>query len=462
MIRSSRSVTLVVAWALFNIMSGFSGTLSASSTSSVSNLDVTTADSQFLEDNSGEVPAGSVNWPMFKNQTSRLGFNPSESTINVNNAQSLSLSWVGVLGDLVDYSSPAVVDGVAYIGSTDGSLYAFNANGCGQSACQPLWVGTMDNQFFTLSSPAVVNGTVFIGSEDHKLYAFAANGCGQGTCSPLWTASTGGAVLSSPLVANNIVYVGSEDHRLYAFSANGCGHSTCPPLWIANTGGAIDSSPAIANGVVYVGSQDGKLYAFGANGCASLFCRPLWTGQVGQSIFGSTPAVVNGVVYVASFMEPGSSESKLYAFSANCGAVCRPLWTADAGEFVQSSPAVGNGKVYIGSGDDLLYVFDANGCNQPTCTALWRGEAVGAQAALVSSPTVANGLVYVGENNGMVEVYNADGCNQSICLPVTQLLTNNEQIVSSSPTVVNGTVYFGSADQFNSPTGRLYVFKLAQ
>jgi outer membrane protein assembly factor BamB len=184
---------------------------------------------------------------------------------------------------------------------------------------------------------------------------------------------------------------------------------------------------------------------------------------VGQTIFGSTPAVANGVVYIASFEEPNSSNSKLYAFNANCGVpVCRPLWTADAGDFVQSSPAVANGKVYLGSGDDLLYVFDANGCNQPTCTALWRGEAVGAQAALVSAPTVANGLVYVGENNGMVEVYNADGCNQSICLPVTQLLTNNEQIVSSSPTVVNGTVYFGSADQFNSPTGRLYVFKLAR
>ena len=134
-------------------------------------------------------------------------------------------------------------------------------------------------------------------------------------------------------------------------------------------------------------------------------------------VFGSSPAVSNGVVYIASFQEPGSSQSKLYAFNANgCGIpLCRPLWTADAGEFVQSSPAVAKGRVYIGSGDDLLYAFDANGCNQPTCTALWRGEAVGAQAALVSSPTV-----------------------------------------------VNGTVYFGSADQLAPPIGRLYVFKLSQ
>jgi eukaryotic-like serine/threonine-protein kinase len=127
-----------------------------------------------------------------------------------------------------------------------------------------------------------------------------------------------------------------------------------------------------------------------------------------------------------------------------------------------SSPAVANGVVYIGSGDALLYAFNANGCGHSTCSFLWRGEAVGAQAALISAPAVANGVVYVGENNGMVEVFDANGCNSSICLPLTQLPTNNEQIVSSSPAVVNGTVYFGSADQFSSPIGRLYVYKLSQ
>ena len=59
---------------------------------------------------------------------------------------------------------------------------------------------------------------------------------------------------------------------------------------------------------------------------------------------------------------------------------------------------------------------------------------------MISAPTVANGLVYIGENNGMVEVFNAKGCGKSFCLPVTQLLTQNEQIVSSTPAVVNGSV----------------------
>jgi outer membrane protein assembly factor BamB len=410
-----------------------------------------------------DVSVGS-NWPMFKNQASRLSSNPFERTVNRDNAVFLSLSWVGLLGDLVDFSSPAVVNGVVYIASLDGNLYAFNANGCGQSSCNPLWVGAMNSNFSSVSSPAVANGMVYVGSEDHKMYVFAAAGCGHNTCPPLWTGTTAGAVFSSPVVSGSVVYVGSEDHRLYAFRANGCGRSTCTPLWTGNTGGAIDSSPALGNGVVYVGSQDGKLYAWNAAGCGGLFCKPLWTAQAGGTIFGSSPAVSNGQVYIASFSEPTSNDSKLYSFNASgCGApTCQPLWSAPAGDFVISSPAVANGRVYLGSGDDLMYVFDANGCHMPNCSFLWRGEAIGAQAALLSSPAVANGVVYVGENNGMVEVFDANGCGDSICLPLTQLRTNNEQIVSSSPAVVNGTVYFGSADQFSPPIGRLYVFKLSR
>jgi outer membrane protein assembly factor BamB len=403
-----------------------------------------------------------TSWPMFKNQTSRLANNPLETTINRNNARNLGLSWVGLLGDIVDLSSPAVANGIVYVGSFDGQLYTFNANGCGFSSCNPLWIGLMDNQYSTVSSPAVANGIVYIGSEDHKLFAFAANGCGQNTCSPLWTATTAGAIDSGPLVANGIVYVGSEDHRFYAFNANGCGRSTCAPLWTVNTGAGVNSSPAIANGVVYFGSQDGNLYAVNATGCGHLTCQPLWKAQVGTSVFGSSPAVSNGVVYIASFNEADGSSSNLYAFSAaGCGhSTCPPLWTAPAGDFVVSSPAVANGVVYIGSGDDFLYAFSANGCGQSTCSFLWRGGAVGGQAAMISAPAVANGVVYIGENNGMVEVFDAAGCGSGFCLPLTQLRTNNEQIVSSSPAVLNGTVYFGSADQFSPPIGRLYVYKL--
>ncbi|RZB13734.1 hypothetical protein StrepF001_42475 [Streptomyces sp. F001] len=64
------------------------------------------------------------------------------------------------------------------------------------------------------SSPAVANGIVYIGSGDGRIYALnAASG------NVRWTYETGDVVWSSPTVADGIVYIGSIDHRVYALDA---------------------------------------------------------------------------------------------------------------------------------------------------------------------------------------------------------------------------------------------------
>ncbi len=112
------------------------------------------------------------------------------------------------------------------------------------------------------SSPAVANGMVYVGSEqDDKLYALDAS-----TGAVVWSVATGFSIESSPAVANGIVYVGSEDDSLHAFNA-----TTGATLWASSTGGEINSSPTVAGGVVYVGSEDGDLYAFNAaHGCCGV------------------------------------------------------------------------------------------------------------------------------------------------------------------------------------------------
>ena len=64
------------------------------------------------------------------------------------------------------------------------------------------------------SSPAVANGVVYIGSEDKKVYALNAS-----TGAKLWRYATGNAVYSSPAVANGVVYVGSGGNE-YALNAS--------------------------------------------------------------------------------------------------------------------------------------------------------------------------------------------------------------------------------------------------
>jgi len=407
--------------------------------------------------------AGATDWPQFRFDDAHTGFNPNEQLLDAGNVTQLQLAWAAQLGQLVDWSSPAVVGGVAYIGSTDGRLWAYPAGGCGRSLCTlPLWQSVPLGQI--IDSPTVAGGVVYIGSQtsnvnnDGRLNAFAAAGCGSPVCAPLWQGIAGpqSILQSSPAVANGVVYVGAFDGKLYAFAAQGCGAATCAPLWSGQTGGTIESTPVVAGGTVFIGSDDGNLYAFAAGGCGAAACPPLWTGRLGSPVFQSSPAVANGVVYIGA-------QHALSAFSAaGCGAAtCSPLWQAvDRQQFFNGSPALANGRVYIPL-ENGIAVYAAGGCGQARCRPLWTLFGAGFQAAVLSSPTVAGGVVYAGRNTGEVLAWRAEPCGRRQCTNLWSAPLR-EVIVSSSPTVVDGKLYIGSADNQvpQDQQGRLYVFEL--
>jgi hypothetical protein len=62
----------------------------------------------------------------------------------------------------------------------------------------------------------------------------------------------------------------------------------------------------------------------------------------------SSPAVADGKVYV------GSNDNKLYCLNASTGAL---IWSYTTGNYVWSSPAVAEGNVYVGSYDGKVYAF---------------------------------------------------------------------------------------------------------
>ena len=64
-------------------------------------------------------------WAMFRNDAAHTGYSTS-------NPSSGALSWTYTTGGAVD-SSPAVVGGVVYIGSSDDKVYALNAHAIANS-----------------------------------------------------------------------------------------------------------------------------------------------------------------------------------------------------------------------------------------------------------------------------------------------------------------------------------------
>jgi outer membrane protein assembly factor BamB len=412
----------------------------------------------------------SIDWPHFRFDNKHTGYQPFETTLSQDNIGSAELLWEDSLGStdsIVYFSSPAVVKGVVYVGTDDGHLFAYSADGCGGELCTtPLWESTYIPQM--IDSPAVADGIVYIGSQTDdtsaagKLNAFAADGCGQSVCAPLWQGDAGpeSIIDSSPAVWKGLVFVGAKN--LYAFNAGGCGKRHCKPVWTGKLGEQTESSPVVYKGVIYVGDNDGKLYAFNANGCGARVCNPLWTADYAGSSFdyGSSPSVSDGVVYIAS-------DDRLSAFDAHgCGKPkCKPLWQGAPkfgegdGYIFGGSPAIAHGRVYIPSSEDTygVAVYPAKGCGKPTCVWSWFLTGPGTQSVIESSPTIANGVVYAGRNTGEVLAW-AENCKQETCSPLWVGLTAARQIVNASPTVVNGKVYIGSSD--SSEDGILYVYGL--
>jgi len=144
-------------------------------------------------------------------------------------------------------SSPAVADGVVYVGSNDYAVYAFNVED-----------GTERWRFETegpiTSSPAVTDhqgGTVYVGGTDRRVYAIDTS---DGT--ERWQYEANNSVISSPAVASDTVYVGGQGGTVYALDAE-----SGDPRWTFDAGEQIISSPAVVSNRLFIGTTEGTIYA---------------------------------------------------------------------------------------------------------------------------------------------------------------------------------------------------------
>ena len=96
-----------------------------------------------------------------------------------------------------------------------------------QPLCQPLWVGFMPGAQAAMECPPMVdNGVVYVGENNSDVAAFDARGCGQDVCEPLWQFNTQGSIVnSSPVMVNGTLYVAGSNFgitpNLYVFKIPG-------------------------------------------------------------------------------------------------------------------------------------------------------------------------------------------------------------------------------------------------
>jgi outer membrane protein assembly factor BamB len=97
-----------------------------------------------------------------------------------------------------------VADGVVYIGSADGYLYALDA-----TSGRQIWKFDAGSQI--VSTPAIHAGVVYFGTVGGDVISVNIKSSKE-----RWRFTTRGPVTSSPFVYEELVCIGSTDHKIYA------------------------------------------------------------------------------------------------------------------------------------------------------------------------------------------------------------------------------------------------------
>jgi outer membrane protein assembly factor BamB len=365
------------------------------------------------------VPSVKADWPMFHADPSHSGVGTGSPVL------SPTLLWMFTTGDSVNYS-PVVANGIVYICSYDGNLYALNAK-----TGEKIW--SYNATIFGIgSSPTVADGIVYVssGEQNRFLYAFNAyNG------DLLWTAFIGTSVTFDSTVVNGVIYLAADGSYNSPSCILAINAKTGVELWNYSSPNPLGCTPAVVNRVVYTASGDGYVHAINAdNG------QEIWNCTRNEAEFLSAPTVVNGILYVG-INGASINTNGFYALNATNGAEIWRYMASDAGNYVLSTAAVYDGTVYVGSRNGDVYAFNA-----VDGTLLWH---ITAGHFLFSSPAVIQGLVYIGSGDG--NFYSINGTDGTILWNYT-INSLPGTFVYSSPAYDYGAVYIGSCDN------NLYAF----
>ena len=253
-----------------------------------------------------------------------------------------SLLWDFKTGFIVE-TSPIVVDDKVFFGSNDGSLYCLNTEDGSL-----VWEYVTNSAF--ISSPAVFDENLYVGIVNGDFICLNSI-----TGDHLWTFTTTSGIYSTPTLDDGKIYFGANDYNVYCLDA---GNGSF--IWSYNAESEVHSSPSIAYGSLYIGTSDGRMLCLDKE-TGDL----LWSYVINGSVE-SSPGVADGNVYFVTDPCCGYT-SYVFCLNAYTGAL---LWNYNLNTQLQtkSSPALAAGKLFVGSGDGIVYAFgdiqylaDANG-----------------------------------------------------------------------------------------------------
>jgi outer membrane protein assembly factor BamB len=345
-------------------------------------------------------------------------FAGGSSSVNAYLASDGTPLWSFPVAKMVN-SSPAVLNGVVYFASTDGTVYALNAkNGalrCSFATGQFTETSPVVTEDPDGSGPVVYFGTSPSLPQQGSEYAIYGPGNTHGSCTQDWTfhgwTIQPGGSWSPPAYGTNangtpVVVFGSEntDNSVYALNAN-----TGAKIWTYRTSKTtedndVGASPTIsapgvngfADGVVYVLGKDKVTYAFDLTTGALIWQHALVAGTAGD-VCGI--ALVGDDIYLCS-------DTGVYALNATTGA---QVWHVIPNRAFYASPAVVGvpGQQVLITANITGSVYALNLANGNT---VWIHEAD--SAGIWSSAAVSQNTIYITGKDGQLVTFTPSGAKR--------------------------------------------------
>lgn len=285
-------------------------------------------------------------------------------------------------------STPVIVDGVMYLGSADGAVYALDAN----TGATKWRFQTGDSLSPASAGPEIIvtPDTTIAGQMATAMKALSHRRSGSRR------------VDMTPAVAGGTVFVGSGDNLFYALDSR-----TGQKKWSYEAGRGLASSsqnnatvpaPILTDDAVLVGTDDG-LYALDALGGTKKWLVETSQGRVSSRPTG--PILAHGTVFLSTW--PPSDEyathlSRLFAVDPGSGAV---RWMTTVYGFDITTPVASAGLVFVAVRGTLYAINPADGQIK------WQYDANGASDT--RGLILGDSTIHFGTNQELVALDQATG-----------------------------------------------------
>jgi len=271
-------------------------------------------------------------------------------------------------------SQPAINDGVIYVGTSEGFLYALDTLG------NVLWQLNLNGSIIHV--PVIMNKNIIVGTLNGFLYII--NTAGQ----ILKSKTFGGSIVSPPIAFGEVIYVPVFQEGVYAYNVN-----QDKIEWKFSTEGMVKNIPLIDQTNLYIADLNGKIYIVNrstgmetnhlktsapiesylnlsekhliyGNSAGEIGCFDVTTNTIIWS-FNLTEPVAGSPAIKDSFVIVNTAFGKVYAHHIKNGI---RLWNFITSNFISSSPVIIDTFVFVSTTTETgefgeLYSLNLNSGN---------------------------------------------------------------------------------------------------